>query len=405
MIKNTIGYGTYYRREDSSENVGTPTIAEVSQSIGSLTVPDTISRRRPDGFELFAQATSRDVSVFRISDATFSYHDGIYTLSVPWWAGRFWNESFSYTPVDQDRMSRLEQDAFWKAFDRLKDVKLNSTELAIDHRSTVKMLAKYVELFAEGLYKIRRKYAFEIARYKRRKPERLPPGKRLLAERRLSKNLADHWLEYQYALKPTGQELLNLLDIQAKGLEAPQPILKGSAKYGYSLDSTHQTGGFYIDGRIWGGSRTQFNSRAYQGKITILAKLNSFGERSDVTALRQLGVLGPVSTFWAATRLSFVVDWLVDVTSTLQAIEFYQQVGELGYISGHKATYTQDFGSGMKREWAYKSRSGFNHLNVFSLLQRTRIGGSYTSSKLMTTAALLTQAKLAAVRFRNDTSY
>lgn len=115
------------------------------------------------------------------------------------------------------------------------------------------------------------------------------------------------WLTYQYALRPAMSDIKGIIDYVQQ--ETPKsPIVFGrrfvSSDYGLPLQPVHY--------KTWSvGGRCEVGA-----EVSIYAKISNI----DTYYLNQLAVFNPFLLAWELVTLSFVIDWLIPIGNSLQAL-------------------------------------------------------------------------------------
>ena len=176
------------------------------------------------------------------------------------------------------------------------------------------------------------------------------------------------WLEYRYAIRPLMFDFQNVCNALANKIEKGQ-LVEGHGKQIEDLSNSKSTttigsgsAGDYVT------TDTIFGSRTYRG--FAYAGVENVGI--------QVAGVDPLSTFWELTRLSFVLDWAIDINSWLKAISPFTGAEIKGAGVSIKEEYT------MSQSWSAtwsKTESGLLYSGSGYCNDATRIEvKSYTRS-------------------------
>lgn len=126
-----------------------------------------------------------------------------------------------------------------------------------------------------------------------------------------SKSLAKIWLGMKYAYVPLCQDIYNWLDYTQKAFAEGVPIKARKTSYVRKDEIYNPTPDF-----TWANARDRYQiTKRMEIGGTLFIDDNAAYNRSRMTSLN------PQSILWELTPLSFVADWLVDVSSYLQNYE------------------------------------------------------------------------------------
>lgn len=167
--------------------------------------------------------------------------------------------------------------------------------------------------------------------------------------RKSTRNLASHWLEYQYAWRPLIWDVSAAYEIAQQGLIPPLTMR--------AERNVKSTAPIVI--RTWKANGANYNAIHKQSTLTDETVLVDAGVRTilytrvDSAALQRMGNLGlinPAEIAWELVPFSFVVDWFVPVGT---------------FLSACTARFGQTFVSGTRTRWMSKD------------ISRTGMSGSY----------------------------
>lgn len=127
--------------------------------------------------------------------------------------------------------------------------------------------------------------------------------------RYVSKNAGAIWLEYWTGWAPTIGDLYTTLDVFKRDL-SPEFKAKGSARV--SPTYVHNSGPLTEPWNGWYEQRTGARF-GYQGTIRV--------DNPNTLVLTELGLLNPLQTAWDLVRLSYVVNWFVNVGGFLDRMD------------------------------------------------------------------------------------
>lgn len=132
------------------------------------------------------------------------------------------------------------------------------------------------------------------------------------------------WLTYQYALKPAFYDIQGAFELMHQGLK-DTPIVEGRRYItsDYGLPRIPLTA---VDGSVSGYCRVGV-------EVCLRAKLDS----PIINLLGQMGLYNPFLLAWELIPLSFVIDWLIPIGNSLEAL-----TGTLGltFAEGYRNTKT-----------------------------------------------------------------
>jgi hypothetical protein len=170
----------------------------------------------------------------------------------------------------------------------------------------------------------------------------LKSGNRKAAERvpqwisRDGKNVADTWLELRYGLRPLVMTLASAIEMYAK---QEAKIFDRRTIRSVRSKKTSTTAGSLATYEYTFGELKFTVDGAYSEEKTAYASVQ-YRQYMPQTALAKFG-LSPEflpETAWQLTKLSFVVDWIFDVSTFLSALRLNPQVEFLGNTVGIKRT-------------------------------------------------------------------
>lgn len=123
--------------------------------------------------------------------------------------------------------------------------------------------------------------------------------------------IPDTWLELQYGWKPLLSDVLGAASHLSKVSRKNSPFVFASAQFGdEEVVSTTVPGTF-------GGADCTYRWRHERSaQCQLVYKINS----PVLAELSSLGLVNPLEIVWETTRYSFVVDWLLPVSTWLSAI-------------------------------------------------------------------------------------
>lgn len=115
------------------------------------------------------------------------------------------------------------------------------------------------------------------------------------------------WLTYQYALRPAMYDIMGIVDALQQSIPK-NPLVSGrryiSSSYGLPTQPAHY--------KLW-----QIEGKCEVGaEVCIYASINNL----DTYFLNQLALFNPFLLGWELTTLSFVIDWLIPIGNTLEAL-------------------------------------------------------------------------------------
>lgn len=139
-----------------------------------------------------------------------------------------------------------------------------------------------------------------------------------------NKTLADLWLQYSYGWKPLASDLYELHAAAVADLK--KPVVIKATGHGLSSNSVR----FNWNNTYWheGVTETSFKTRLYAGV-----------SNPYIAGLSNAGLINPLSIAWEVVPFSFVLDWIIPIGNTLQAIT--AGVG-LNFIGGYTSNHTKD---------------------------------------------------------------
>jgi len=202
--------------------------------------------------------------------------------------------------------------ALTKAKNKLKPDNTGWGENLGQGKKTCEDLAKRVGTFAELLLAMKRGNVREAAK----RMGKLGPGQ-------ASKDVASLWLEYQYVVKPTMNDIYGLNKAAIDALKMVHPFNVVSTAH---ADSDYQ---FVFD---------TLDVHA-AGKSSFRAQLNGSMANTASYLLDSAGLVNPIDIAWELLPWSFVVDWFIPVGNTLQAMTAgYGLNDNGGWITNHVDT-------------------------------------------------------------------
>lgn len=198
----------------------------------------------------------------------------------------------------------VERRARKKVLDKLRDSSVNLAQAFAERRQTAGLIAKSVNRLASAALAIRRGNLKHAARLFSNdgKPSSLwkdiPPH---------PKNLANHWLEFQYGWKPLLSDIYGSAELLAKTFNSQRPLI--------------------VRSRVSENYVLPFKVLAGRGTNNGLAELRclSSGQnrhsyviqfREDEAFLARMastGITNPLALAWELLPYSFVVDWFIPV--------------------------------------------------------------------------------------------
>lgn len=220
-------------------------------------------------------------------------------------------------PLDRSELvspdhARTRANALAKIFDQIRGNPNLAVDLAEFH-ATKKMLADTGKLsdqfsnfwdstISSKQYKKRFKgpYGYEATR--RRNPE--------MNQKRLD-YITGKWLEYRYGWTPLVNSIYDSLDTLVRHVDNTVPVYKGRSSYAQKSKTITGTG-TYSSPR-----ETIERDLSVRSQYALRFKLPSTNQFYDWTSLN------PLAIAWELTPLSFVADWVVNVSEVLDLIENY----------------------------------------------------------------------------------
>lgn len=237
----------------------------------------------------------------------WSPSDGL-LLAAP--SGDFTVDSFGVPTLSAKSMARINTGLLVKAGDR----KVNIGNFLAESGETLKMLATAVKKLVRA-YRAVRKGQFGRAL----KTLASPNLAHLKGKSFAKKAVSEVWLEFIYGWKPLMADIYDLFNVLQKGLNIKPQML--------SVRRRISTVDVANDVNISG-----FASRYTRTTGTLYGKMWYKISSSDITFWNRLGLINPAEPFWEALPFSFLVDWLVPVSSYLEALS--ARVG-LDFVDGY----------------------------------------------------------------------
>lgn len=215
-------------------------------------------------------------------------------------------DSWGVPTMSSSMKARIDTGLLQKAGDR----KVNLGNALAEGKETVRMLAEAVKTLAAAYHAARHGSWGKVASLLRHPRLHLPSGR----------NLSQHWLEYIYGWRPLIQDIYDLYQTLKNGLNIKPQLLSVRRKISTSIDQT-------ID-----DPSGTFTHRYARTSATFYGKMWYRISSEDITIFNRLGLINPAEVAWEVIPFSFVVDWLIPVSSYLEALS--ARVG-LTFVDGY----------------------------------------------------------------------
>lgn len=312
-----------------------PTLANVEVYRSSKTTPFTV--RRPKPTDLFAEGTSRLVMSYQALShkpkrtlVSFSSQNNLF--------------GYSYFVGSVDALQRnegLRPTAFGdltladnKLLNKIKNQKTNLTVSIPELGKTTDMVANLARDVWKSFHNLRSGRPLRDFIMKLQSPRNSS-----------SKRLAKRWLELQYGWIPTMHDVYGLSEMITNRILAGEPV--------------------YVEAKT--SDRLKFQSPDYfytpdsQDLIVVKARARYVVDSSGLKSLSESGITNPALTIYELIPYSFVLDWVIDMSSFLSTLDALVGVKDLIVIRscyfsrmeqqfGHRDYYTIDKGEAWLRE-------------------------------------------------------
>lgn len=154
-----------------------------------------------------------------------------------------------------------------------------------------------------------------------------------------TKGIGSAWLAWQYAIKPSVQDIYNAANqLQKRSFSLQRVFARSHDTVQDSLNSP------------WSGDALVRSTKKVEASYRVQAECLFKISNSTLQACGDWSSLNPVSIAWETLPLSFVVDWCLDISSYLRNVEsamLYRNDFVGGYISTSQRMYrTESVGGG-----------------------------------------------------------
>lgn len=123
----------------------------------------------------------------------------------------------------------------------------------------------------------------------------------------ISRRFADGWLEYQFGWLTLLSDIYGLVD-----------LYKGRLERGIQVSRSYSTNGGFSPSP--GGTAVQKAGRIKESGAATKVAVRTRVINPTVRTLSEMGLLNPISLAWDLLPYSFVVDWLVPISSILKSL-------------------------------------------------------------------------------------
>lgn len=222
---------------------------------------------------------------------------------------------------------------------------------------------------------------------------------------------ANEWLQYRYGIRQLMFDYQNSIALATSLSNPPREVFTSSDTFSVSEDLDRTAAWYTSCDRLHTSVRRTVDYEVTAG-VVVQPKLNGLLHPIDAT-----GITDIIPTLWEVTKLSFLVDWIVDVGSWLQAISpeltkdrlgswvtvrrtdrrdgiFHfssQPVGTSVAVSGSNHTVATAGLLDVKNTWKYKQLTHTREANP-SMPLLPSFNLNVTVPKMVDIAALLAQA-------------
>jgi len=277
-----------------------------------------------------------------------------------------WFNSDAYVGMDSQTRIRLGTEVMLKVGAK----KASFGEALAESHKTIHHLVSTVKDLANALHAARKGRWGDVAKHLGVRPRDFSKGK----------TVSKRWLEYQYGWKPLMADIFDTHQVLMKGFREKAQIasnvrhLKDS--FSYHRDVTSYA---FVDAH---------SSVDYSAKVFY--KIND----STLSKLGQIGLINPLSVAWELVPFSFVVDWLIPVGNTLEALTARLGVDFIAGYYGMRAEAHIVVNDPESEEFhqTMDSNSRVDVTEYFGYTRETMVGfpvpGFYTKSPFSITHAL-----------------
>lgn len=283
----------------------------------------------------------------------------------------------------------LENQAYTEALNKLQDGKMSVLTSLAEAKDTINTVAKISKSLVQSYRHFRRGNYAEAAKWISGSGGR-PSRRGNSSVSKLARTKAhDAVLTYNYAVMPLLSDIQGAFALAAQGLK-DNPCVTGHRFVSQELDLPPMIG--------LNRTRTAKGKSTAGAEVQLKAKLND----TTVGLLEQMGLYNPFSLAWDLLPYSFVIDWLIPVGNTLQALTAPLNLTfHSGYanhklvndftIKGAPSTHNQASGSfpSLHVETVCQLRKPISALS----LPRLYIKSPFSTSHVVSAIALISAAK------------
>lgn len=123
----------------------------------------------------------------------------------------------------------------------------------------------------------------------------------------ISRRFADGWLEYQFGWLPLLSDIYGLVD-----------LYKGRLERGMQVSRSYSTNGGFSPSR--GGTTIQKAGRIMRDGAAAKVAIRTRVTNPTTRTLSEMGLVNPMALAWDLLPYSFVVDWLLPISSILKSL-------------------------------------------------------------------------------------